>query len=306
MTWIKGHHAYKAGGEIVRQLATQVAPFNGRGYHRVQQHHGGAGLQQDGDCRSGELHRRLRWFQRRSGQQALRFGPLPPEPVHVVAVRAGHVQGHPGPDAGVRVRYENFGQPANNFETPPSSATARTIISRPTRSTMTTTTSVPAWASPTTRTPTPAVERQDSHPRWLPGQYDNFYNNMLSNMVGASPNAQANLAMASTTSTATHRAERSESLAQLPARHQRLNPYTTQTSVFSKNIRNPYYHHISFGVQEQLPGNMVLDIAYVGSLGRQLFFTNPINPGVPGIGGCGDTEHRLSGPRPFASSPIAA
>ncbi len=35
-------------------------------------------------------------------------------------------------------------------------------------------------------------------------------------------------------------------------------------------------------MQEQLPAGIVLDVAYVGSLGRQLFYTNPIHPGVPG------------------------
>jgi hypothetical protein len=60
-----------------------------------------------------------------------------------------------------------------------------------------------------------------------------------------------------------------------------INPYTTVNSIFGQNIRNPYYHHISFGVQHQFQGNIVLDVAYVDSLGRQLFYTNPLNPALP-------------------------
>jgi hypothetical protein len=61
-----------------------------------------------------------------------------------------------------------------------------------------------------------------------------------------------------------------------------VNPYTAQTSVFDQNIRNPYMHRISFGIQRELPSGIVADLSYVGGLGRQLFYTNTTNPGMPG------------------------
>jgi len=51
--------------------------------------------------------------------------------------------------------------------------------------------------------------------------------------------------------------------------------------MFDKNIRNPYYHRMSLGIQRELPSGIVMDLSYVGTLGRQLFFTNPLNPQLP-------------------------
>ena len=111
--------------------------------------------------------------------------------------------------------------------------------------------------------------------------YDVFYNNLLSNMAAASPNALANTPAPSNSTATTPRGLANlsallPSLVPVP-----LTPYSNEQSNFSKNIRNPYYHHFSLGVQQQFPANMVLDVAYVGSLGRQLLYTNPLNPALP-------------------------
>ena len=100
-------------------------------------------------------------------------------------------------------------------------------------------------------------------------------------MAAASPNALANTPAPSNSTATTPRGLANlsallPSLVPVP-----LTPYSNVQSNFSKNIRNPYYHHFSLGVQHQLPANIVLDIAYVGSLGRQLLFTNPLNPAIP-------------------------
>lgn len=39
----------------------------------------------------------------------------------------------------------------------------------------------------------------------------------------------------------------------------------------SENFEVPYYHQYSIGVQRELPGNFLLDVSYVGRLGRKLF-----------------------------------
>lgn len=39
----------------------------------------------------------------------------------------------------------------------------------------------------------------------------------------------------------------------------------------SENFETPYYYQYSLGVQRELPGNMLVDISYVGRLGRKLF-----------------------------------
>jgi hypothetical protein len=100
-------------------------------------------------------------------------------------------------------------------------------------------------------------------------------------MAAASPNALANTPVPSNSTAATPRGLANLSavlpaLVPLP-----LTPFSTNSSTFPQGIRNPYYHHFSLGVQQQLPGNVVLDVAYVGSLGRKLFYTNPLNPALP-------------------------
>jgi hypothetical protein len=100
-------------------------------------------------------------------------------------------------------------------------------------------------------------------------------------MAAGSPNALANTPIVSSSTATTPRGAGSISailptLVPVP-----INPYTSQASDFRQGIRNPYYNHFSLGVQQQFQGNIVLDVAYVGSLGRQLFYTNLLNPAVP-------------------------
>lgn len=287
VTWTKGHHAFKFGGEIVRQLATQVAPFNGRGtiaYSNITAAQSSnnaaitavanfiddyAGFSSGGPLQklfgSGRYHPNLFTWS------------LFAQDTYKMSPDLTLVYG---------LRYENFGQPANIFEHP-------AFVGYGTNDYLST-----AKVNHDNNNIGPSVGfSYNPHVDFplLNGKtvvrggyqvtYDNFYNNLLSNMIGASPNSPANIAVASTTNTAAQPRGTFGISSGIPGLTPSLNPYTAQSSVFSKNIRNPYYHHISFGVQEQLPAGIVLDVAYVGSLGRQLFFTNPINPGVPGKGG---------------------
>jgi hypothetical protein len=57
-----------------------------------------------------------------------------------------------------------------------------------------------------------------------------------------------------------------------------------QTSLFHPRIRNPYTQRFSLNMQRQLPGKMLMDVSYVGSLGRKLFLTEDLNPFIaPGV-----------------------
>jgi hypothetical protein len=38
-----------------------------------------------------------------------------------------------------------------------------------------------------------------------------------------------------------------------------------------KNFKIPYSHMFNFGIQRELPGNMIIDVSYVGRMGRSLF-----------------------------------
>ena len=39
----------------------------------------------------------------------------------------------------------------------------------------------------------------------------------------------------------------------------------------AQNFKIPYSHQFSFGIQRELPGNMILDVSYVGRIGKDLF-----------------------------------
>ena len=45
---------------------------------------------------------------------------------------------------------------------------------------------------------------------------------------------------------------------------------TTAPSFYEQNMRAGYAHHLNLGIQRQLPGRMVLDVAYTGNLSRKL------------------------------------
>ncbi len=100
-------------------------------------------------------------------------------------------------------------------------------------------------------------------------------------MAAASPNALANTPVPSNSTAATPRGLANLSAVLPTLLPVPLTPFSSIASNFRQGIRNPYYHHFTLGVQQQLPGSVVLDVAYVGSLGRQLFYTNPLNPALP-------------------------
>lgn len=53
---------------------------------------------------------------------------------------------------------------------------------------------------------------------------------------------------------------------------------------FDPGLRTPYTQNYSLGVQHQLSPNLVLDIAYVGNVGRKLIMFRELNPAVFGPG----------------------
>src|SRR5260370_8324260 len=41
-------------------------------------------------------------------------------------------------------------------------------------------------------------------------------------------------------------------------------------TITQQHLRTPYAQHFNFGIQQQLPGRMLLDLAYVGTTGTKL------------------------------------
>lgn len=104
--------------------------------------------------------------------------------------------------------------------------------------------------------------------------YDTFFNNLLSNIAADSPNNT------STTTTASSSGRGSANFlpGAIPSTPRAPSALDSQTSVFNPNIRNPYTQRWSLGIQRELPFNLIVDASYVGAVSHKLFVSEDLNP----------------------------
>ena len=283
VTFTRGKHAIRSGVEILRQLAVQVAPFNSRGQvsYLASANNGFTGGVVSGLANFIDDYGGVN----PNGPVAITFGSgrYRPNLFTYTLYAQDTYKATPNLTLTYGLRYENSGQPANIFKSPAFVGFADNDIAST------------AKVNPDNNNFGPSVGFS-YNPHWsdhgigdgstvIRGgyqvTYDTFFNNLLSNIAAASPNALGNTPVSSGSTAATPRGLANVSailptLVPVP-----LTPYSLQQSVFRQGIRNPYYHHFSLGIQQQLPSKVVLDVAYVGSLGRQLFYTNFLNPSLP-------------------------
>jgi outer membrane receptor protein involved in Fe transport len=108
--------------------------------------------------------------------------------------------------------------------------------------------------------------------------YDTFFNNILSNAASSVPNLIAT--NTNSVSTAAQPRGLPNLSASLPTVARAPLPVDTQTFVYG-NLVAPYTQRWSFGVQRELPGQMIADVSYVGTRGLRLFINEDLNPLVP-------------------------
>ncbi|MBC8165512.1 MAG: TonB-dependent receptor, partial [Bryobacteraceae bacterium] len=109
--------------------------------------------------------------------------------------------------------------------------------------------------------------------------YDSFFNNIASNAQTSVPNTIATATPPSVVSTALPRGTPNLS-STLPTQSREPRPADAQTLV-PGDLVNPYYQRWSAGIQRELPGELLLDVSYVGSKGTKLFLNEQLNPAVP-------------------------
>lgn len=107
--------------------------------------------------------------------------------------------------------------------------------------------------------------------------YDVFFNNILSNIMATSPNA---LGTTVTGAVVGGRGIPNFTVDALPATLV-ANPQAGQNTI-PADLKNPQTYVWNFGIQRELPGHNVLDVAYVGTRGTRLFINEQLNPGIPG------------------------
>jgi len=107
--------------------------------------------------------------------------------------------------------------------------------------------------------------------------YDVFFNNILSNIMATSPNA---LGTTLTGATVGGRGISNFNIDALPSTLV-ANPQATQNTI-PQDLKNPQTYVWNLGIQRELPGRNILDVAYVGTRGTHLFINEQLNPGIVG------------------------
>jgi hypothetical protein len=112
--------------------------------------------------------------------------------------------------------------------------------------------------------------------------YDFFFNNILSNTAATVPNSfgVTNFGVSLPVDT-DPRGIAKFGIGSLPTTGS-PDPLATVNTIPSSLV-NPQTYVYNFGVQGQLPFNLIADVAYVGSRGTRLFINEELNPGIGGF-----------------------
>jgi outer membrane receptor protein involved in Fe transport len=271
ITYTSGEHTVRAGTDMMRQLAKQFVPFNAQGTLTFS---AGGGFPAFGNFVDGF-----------SGTQgtfaAITFG----SPVtHPNAFQQAYFVNDtwrvkPNLSLNLGLRYENYGTRYNVVP-------------------------FPAFAGFDKPFDAVAKQKGDNNnfaPRvsfaytphlasWLFGEdktvirggvgvgYDVYFNNILSNTAASPPNA---FGVSLLGSTAGGRGLANAGVHSLPTTGS-PNPKAAVTSI-DPNLVNPMTWTWNLDVQRELPGNFIVDAAYVGTRGIRLFINEQLNPGVNNV-----------------------
>ncbi len=274
VTWVHGRHTVRFGADFLRQLARQHPPFNERGSFLYQASVGASGLANFIDDFGGT-----------SGNTQRQFGS---SIYHPNLLR----QSYFGEDdwkvtqsltLNLGLRYEYFGQPANTFLIPAFTNWDPVNFAQPDHVNPDKNNLGPvvglAWAPHFSSGVFGRMFGEDK--TVIRGgfqiSYDTFFNNLLSNIAGSSPNTLGGIVTSLSSSSLPRGTAnfQSQFSSIQPTPPTALSP---QTNLLDPNIRNPYTERWTLEVQRELPLGLVFDVAYVGAEGHKLFQTLDMNP----------------------------
>ena len=279
MTYIRGNHTWRFGGDYLRQISTQLAPNNQRGSLTYAASTGYTSFANFIDNFGG------------SGGAANRdFGaPVYFPSLHRIAIFGqDRWKATQNLTLTLGVRYENFGTPFNTLRTPAftgnfnlNPTTQTGPFNQPNKVKSDNNNFAPtigiAWAPSFESGVLGALfgEKKSVMRAGYQIGYDTFFNNIASNAAASSPN----VVQASTPSVVAAGSPRglANFSSQFPTVAPPVNPLTGQTLI-DPNLVNPYFQRWSLGIQRELPWNLIMDMSYVASSGTRLYINEDANP----------------------------
>jgi hypothetical protein len=282
MSYVLGRHTFRFGVDYLRQLAKQHPPFNERGSFVYRSSTGVtafANFLDDFGGNGGSLNRqfgdsvyhpnlfRQSYFFQDTWKVTQNF------------------------TLNLGLRYENFGTPVNTFKVAAFTDYDPVNFAAPHKVKGDNNNFAPTVGFAWNPKGSGWFDRMmgGSKTVWRGGyqvSYDTWFNNLLSNIAGSSPNTLGGT-ISSTTSGSAPRG-----LANFSAQFATIQPtpptaQSAQSNLFLQPFRNPYTQRWSLGVERELAYGMIWDASYVGSVSHKLFRTidmNPIvNPGPPAV-----------------------
>jgi outer membrane receptor protein involved in Fe transport len=280
MSLVRGKHTFRFGIDYLRQLARQHPPFNERGSFNYQPSTGVtafANFLDDFGGSGGSLNRQ--------------FGS---SIYHPDLFRQSYFfqdswKTTQNLTLNLGVRYENFGTPVNTFSVAAFTNYDPVNFAAPHPVQGDNNNVAPSVGFAWNPKGESLIDRMMGGRKmvWRGGfqvSYDTWFNNLLSNIAGSSPNTLGGTIPSAVSGAAPRGAANfSQQFASIQA-----TPPTAQSpqnNLFLQPFSNPYTDRWSLGFERELPYGMIWDSSYVGSVSHKLFRTidmNPIvNPGPP-------------------------
>ncbi len=281
ISYVRGRHTFRGGFDLLDQRSRQVAPLSVRGSLTYSTSTGYSPLANFLDDFGGS-----------AGNAARDFGSpvYYPEYLRQAYFFQDRWQFSPDLTLTLGVRYENFGTPVNSLRTPAYTGlfnidprTGKGPYNQPNAVKSDNNNWIPVLGlaySPSFQDGWLNRIFGDKKTVFRSGfnmGYDSFFNNIASNAVASAPNLVSTSIPSRTT------ADQPRGLANLssliPPTSRAVTPNDAQGLV-AGDLVNPYYMRWSFGLQRELPGNVVFETAYLGSAGVRLFIQEDLNPTV--------------------------
>lgn len=273
MSYVRGKHTFRYGVDYLRQLARQHPPFNERGSFAYNSSTGVSGFSNFLDDFGGN-----------GGSLNRQFGS---SVYHPNLFRQSYFfqdswKTTQNLTLNLGLRYENFGTPVNTFAVAAFTNYDPVNFAAPHKVPGDNNNFAPSVGFAWNPKGDSLLDRimGGKHMVWRGGfqtSYDTWFNNLLSNIAGSSPNTLGGI-IPSVASAAAPRGAANFSSQFAGIQPTPPTAQSPQSNLFLLPFRNPYTDRWSLGFEREMPFGLIWDSSYVGSVSHKLFRTIDMNP----------------------------